>query len=256
MKWRREYGLYDVITTENVEPEAVTGKMILFGYDADCRPALYLRPSKQNTEESIKQLHLVVWFLERSVDLMGPGVENIALMVDFADRAKNPSLGQARATLNILQDHYPERLGRALITKVPFLINAFFKLILPFVDPITREKIKFNPQCIKEGLFAPDMLMREWGGDVRFEYAHEQYWPALVRMCEERKGRMWRAWKTMGAKVGSSEWEMKTMNLSHESVSKVDEPAGEGPDVEVERDLESGKISPTVHDAEVGVEVA
>ena len=51
--------------------------MVLWGYDTDNRPALYLRPSKQNTEESIRQVHFVVWALERLTELMGPGVEYV-----------------------------------------------------------------------------------------------------------------------------------------------------------------------------------
>ncbi|GBE88286.1 CRAL/TRIO domain-containing protein [Sparassis latifolia] len=209
LKWRREYGVYDLITASYVEPEAVTGKMVLFGYDIDGRPALYLRPSKQNTSESIRQLHLVVWLLERTVDLMGPGVETIALMVDFADRSRSPSFGQSHATLNILQDHYPERLGRALITNVPFLLNAFFKIITPFVDPVTRPKMRFNPQCVSEGLFEAPQLLREWGGDCVFEYEHEQYWPVLVQLCAERRAKMREGWRARGATVGVREWDIK-----------------------------------------------
>ncbi|KAI0951026.1 hypothetical protein AcW1_008179 [Taiwanofungus camphoratus] len=73
--WRREFGLYDLLTASHVEPEALTGKMVLFGYDADGRPAMYLRPSRQNTEETVRQMHFLTWLLERAVDLMGPGVE-------------------------------------------------------------------------------------------------------------------------------------------------------------------------------------
>ncbi|PCH42236.1 CRAL/TRIO domain-containing protein [Wolfiporia cocos MD-104 SS10] len=207
--WRREFGLYDLLTPEHVEPEAVTGKMVIFGYDVDGRPALYLRPSKQNTEESVRQMHFLTWMLERTVDLMGPGIENLALMVDFADRAKNPSIAQSRATVNILQNHYPERLGRALIINVPFLVNAFFKVITPFLDPVTREKMRFNPSCVREGLFSSDSLMREWGGDCAFEYKHELYWPALVRMCSERREALMQEWRKQGAKVGLREWDIK-----------------------------------------------
>lgn len=60
--------------------------------------------------------------LERCVDLMDPGIgytavsdywhvlliffcssRNLVLLINFADRAKNPSLGTARKVLNILQ---------------------------------------------------------------------------------------------------------------------------------------------------------
>lgn len=48
--------------------------------------------------------------------------------------------------LNIIQSHYPERLGLALILNVPWLLNAFYKLITPFIDPVTRTKMRFNPE--------------------------------------------------------------------------------------------------------------
>ncbi|KAH9944998.1 CRAL/TRIO domain-containing protein [Epithele typhae] len=209
LRWRREFGVYDVINTAHVEPEAVTGKMMIWGYDSDNRPALYLRPSRQNTEESIRQVHYVVWALERLTELMGPGVETLVLMVDFADRAKNPSLGQARTVLNILQTHYPERLGRALVVNIPFLVNAFMKLIIPFIDPLTRPKLRLNPNTLGEGLFAPPELIAEWGGSARVLYEHDKYWGPLVRMCAERRERMWEEWRRLGAKVGVREWDIK-----------------------------------------------
>lgn len=148
-------------------------------------------------------------------------------MINFADKAKNPSLTTARTVLNILQEHYPERLGLALVINVPFLVNAFFKIIMPFVDPITREKVKFNPDIIKDGLFVKDMVMSEWwGGDRDFEYVHEKYWNELVGMCEERTGRWRTRWEELGAKVGISEWEYKQVALVDEKDPAADQADG------------------------------
>ncbi|EEB88226.1 hypothetical protein MPER_14060, partial [Moniliophthora perniciosa FA553] len=61
LKWRREFG-------------AITGKMLMFGYDSALRPGLYMIPSRQNTSESKRQIEFVVWMLERSTELMGVGV--------------------------------------------------------------------------------------------------------------------------------------------------------------------------------------
>lgn len=134
----------------------------------------------------------------------------MTLLINYADKAKSPSLSTARAVLNILQDHYPERLGKALIIKIPFYVNAFFKLIMPFVDPVTREKIKFNPEVVKEGYFTPEMLMSgTWEGECDFEYEHEKYWPALVTLCEDRKRAWLQRWRALGATVGIEEWEYK-----------------------------------------------
>ncbi|ESK94659.1 cral trio domain protein [Moniliophthora roreri MCA 2997] len=206
LKWRREFGVYTHVTAPYVEPEAVTGKMLVFGYDSALRPSLYMIPSRQNTSESKRQIEFVVWMLERSTELMGVGVESIALLVNFADKAKNPSMGVARTVLNILQDHYPERLGKALIINVPYLVNLFFKLITPFIDPVTVEKMKFNPNPVKDGLFSPDMIMKEWwGGNQDFKYEHEKYWPKLIEICEARRTKWLDNWRKLGGTIGISE---------------------------------------------------
>ena len=55
--------------------KAVTGKQVVFGYDMLRRPALYMIPSRQNTEESPRQIQHTVWMVERALDLTGPGIE-------------------------------------------------------------------------------------------------------------------------------------------------------------------------------------
>ncbi|KAH8117999.1 CRAL/TRIO domain-containing protein [Phellopilus nigrolimitatus] len=212
LKWRREYGFYDgTLSPEHVEPEAVTGKEVLFGFDTKGRPGFYMIPSRQNTTETPRQLQYAVWMMERCIDLMGPGVESLDLLINFADRGKNPSLSTARTMLHIIQAHYPERLGLALIINVPMLVNAFFKLIMPFVDPVTRAKVKFNPRVVDDGFFSKDQLMKEWwDGDRDFVYDHAKYWPALVTMSDERRRRQLQRWRELGAKVGLKEWDMKT----------------------------------------------
>ena len=115
LKWRREYGLYDKLTAELVEPEvspslynqtdrsnqsllqAVTGKQVLFGFDAKRRPALYLLPSKQNTTEAEGQIQFTVWMLERSIDMMGIGVECVPLE-SFTSLSNHPFLKKNQNT--------------------------------------------------------------------------------------------------------------------------------------------------------------
>jgi hypothetical protein len=116
LTWRREYGL-EKLTPDYISIENETGKQVILGYDVNARPCLYLLPSNQNTEKSDRQVEHLVFMLERVIDLMGPDQETLALIVNFNETksGQNASLGQARETLNILQNHYPERLGRALV---------------------------------------------------------------------------------------------------------------------------------------------
>lgn len=53
--------------------------------------------------------------LERTIDLMGAGQETLALLINYKEAMNGPKTGQARQVLNILQSHYPERLGKALV---------------------------------------------------------------------------------------------------------------------------------------------
>ena len=59
------------------------------------------------------------------------------------NRKNQPPWKVSLQTLQIVQNHYPERLGRAVNFKPPFLFELFWKAIRPFVDPVTREKLVF-----------------------------------------------------------------------------------------------------------------
>ena len=115
--WRREYGV-EKHTADYISIENETGKQLIVGYDIHARPCHYMNPSKQNTPHSDRQIQHLVFMLERVVDMMVPGQETLTLLINFADTkaGQGASIGQGKQTLSILQNHYPERLGRALVT--------------------------------------------------------------------------------------------------------------------------------------------
>jgi len=69
----------------------------------------------------------------------------MAWLLDYVgyNRSNQPPWKVSLSTLSIVQNHYPERLGRAVNFKPPFLFEIFWKAIRPFVDPVTREKLVF-----------------------------------------------------------------------------------------------------------------
>ncbi|KAJ9665713.1 Phosphatidylinositol transfer protein (PITP) [Coniosporium apollinis] len=214
LTWRREYGLYASLPNHTQAPEYIsveneTGKQVVLGFDNDARPCLYLNPGKQNTAKSDRQLQHLVFMLERVVDLMPPGQETMALLINFKESSSgsNPSVGQGKATLAILQGHYPERLGRALISDLPWYVTTFFKLISPFIDPITKSKMKFNEPLDRH--VPSSQLWSHYGGKADFEYDHALYWPALVKMCEERRAAQRARWESRGKVVGESEFYLR-----------------------------------------------
>ena len=160
--------------------------------------------------------------LERCIDLLPPGQETLALLVNFKESRKGEgaTVAQARQTLNILQNHYPERLGKACVKDVPWLVWGFFKIITPFIDPTTKEKLKFDEDLTK--IVPPAQLLKKFGGDVDFEYDHEKYWPALNSLAEARRKEMRERWEAGGNRVGESE---EFLRGRGESVSVKDEKA-------------------------------
>lgn len=131
LAWRRGY-IGDKLTADYISVENETGKQILLGYDVEGRPCLYLLPSRQNTEKSPRQIEHLVFMLEKVIDLMPAGQENLALVVNFNETksGQNATISQAKQTLDILQNYYPERLGRALVINGGFIVSFSFTLAL------------------------------------------------------------------------------------------------------------------------------
>lgn len=206
--WRRKFGVYDKLTPEHISPENETGKQIILGYDNEGRPCQYLNPGRQNTEASHRQVEHLVFMVERLLTLLPPGQESLALLINFKSGSGRsntaPPMWQAKEILNILQTHYPERLGRALIINMPFLVVGFFKIIKPLLDPVTKEKLKFNEDM--KAYVPAEQLWKEFStGELNFEYDHEVYWPALIKITDERKAEQKKRWALGGSVIGESE---------------------------------------------------
>jgi hypothetical protein len=82
-------------------------------------------------------------------------------------------------------------------------VTAFLKLVGPFIDPITKTKIRYNEPLTDHVPAA--QLMKNAGGECEFEYDHAAYWPALDALAtarrKERRGR----WEKAGKHIGESE---------------------------------------------------
>ncbi|KAG0298383.1 hypothetical protein BGZ96_000097 [Linnemannia gamsii] len=144
MLWRDSYGP-NRPDKDALWIETAVGKLYVSGFDMESRPLLYMKPRLENTAASPSQIRHVVYHLEIALALMPEGVENLCIIIDFAGSSmtKNPGVAVAREIINVLGSHYPERLGKAYIIHAPWFFFPFFKLISPFIDPVTKAKINF-----------------------------------------------------------------------------------------------------------------
>ena len=83
------------------------------------------------------------------------------------------------------------------------MIWGFFKLITPFIDPLTRDKLKFNEDMAQHVPVA--QLLKENGGEVEFEYDHSVYWPALNELATKKKNEYRARWEAAGKHIGEGE---------------------------------------------------
>ncbi|KAG0263365.1 hypothetical protein BG011_008886 [Mortierella polycephala] len=142
--WRDQYKP-DVPDKEMLWTETVPGKLYVSGFDMESRPLLYMKPRLENTAASPAQIRHVVYHLEVALALMPEGTQNLCIIIDFAGSSmtKNPGVAVAREIIHVLGSHYPERLGKAYIIHAPWFFFPFYKLISPFIDPVTKDKINF-----------------------------------------------------------------------------------------------------------------
>ncbi|KAF9349638.1 hypothetical protein BGX26_012099 [Mortierella sp. AD094] len=144
LQWRESYKPM-VPDKESLWTELTPGKMFVSGFDKTSRPLLYMKPRLENTTASPNQIRHVVFHLEVAIALMSKGVQSLCIIIDFEDvsMTKSPGAGIAREILNVLGSHYPERLGKGYIIHAPWFFWPFYKMISPFMDPVTRDKINF-----------------------------------------------------------------------------------------------------------------
>ena len=85
-----------------------------------------MKPRNENSKDSDRQIKHVVFNLERGIRLMPPQVEKVSIVVDFKGSSitSNPSASTCKKFIDILANHYPERLG------VAFFVNCKVYLAL------------------------------------------------------------------------------------------------------------------------------
>ncbi|KAJ2723351.1 hypothetical protein GGI07_002704 [Coemansia sp. Benny D115] len=181
-----------------VEVENRTGKMYFNGFDRFSRPVIYMYNHRQNTKEADNQIRWVVYTLEMCIRHMVPGVEKVTLAIDATHWgfSNSVSVGTAKKFLDVLSNHYPERLGKAVVFSPPRFFVGFYNLVSPFIDPVTKAKVAFvdaaktqdqpqednggsSPWINIQDCFDPAELEKDCYGQSAFQYDHPTYWKAI-----------------------------------------------------------------------------
>lgn len=86
----------------------------------------------QNTASIDNQMRHLVYLIENAILNLPDDQEQMAWLIDFTGWTLSTSvpIRSARETVNILQNHYPERLAIAFLYNPPRIFEAFWKVLV------------------------------------------------------------------------------------------------------------------------------
>ncbi|KAI9113091.1 hypothetical protein K1719_015616 [Acacia pycnantha] len=150
-----------------------------------------------------------VHLLENAVLNFKQGQDQMAWLIDFTGWSlTNMSIRLAREFLNILQNHYPDRVAIAFLYNPPRAFETFLKIIKYVLDNKTLEKAKFVYPKEKESIdlmksyFDEENLPIEFGGKATLKYNHEEY-SRLMTQDDLKSAAFWGADDSQSSHVGA-----------------------------------------------------
>nr|DAD40289.1 TPA_asm: hypothetical protein HUJ06_014612 [Nelumbo nucifera] len=145
----------------------------------------------QNTKSTKGQIRYLVYCMENAILNLPPEQEQMIWLIDFHGfNMSSISVKVTRETAHVLQDHYPERLGVAILYNPPKIFESFWTLVKPFLELKTYRKVKFvysddlNSKKIMGDLFDMDKLETAFGGNSQLGFNFNDY---AERMREDDK---------------------------------------------------------------------
>ncbi|XP_057794592.1 uncharacterized protein LOC131010906 [Salvia miltiorrhiza] len=200
LKWRLEY-MPEEIRWGDVAAEAETGKIYRSSYkDKQGRPVLVMRPRCQNTKSIKGQIKYLVYCMENAILKLSEEEEQeqMVWLIDFHGFSlSNVSIKVTKETAHVLQDHYPERLGVAILYDPPKIFEPFWKMAKPFLEPKTANKVKFvysddpNTSKIMDELFDMEKVESAFGGKDGEDFDVNKY-ATRMRKDDEKLPFVWR----------------------------------------------------------------
>eukprot|EP00249_Psilotum_nudum_P010126 c22347_g1_i2 orf=310-1059(+) len=173
LKWRRSFVPFGYIPENEILNELKQKKIFLQGCDKKgCPVGLILAARhnafKRNMEEFKR---FVVYNFDKAIASVSSKEGKFVIIADLEGWSyKNADVRGYLAILGILQDHYPERLEKLFMLHVPYMFWGIWKLVYPFIDKVTREKIIFvEDACLHDTLLKEidkDQLPDIYGGKL------------------------------------------------------------------------------------------
>ncbi|KAF8378066.1 hypothetical protein HHK36_029400 [Tetracentron sinense] len=146
LKWRRAFVPDGSISVSEIPNELAQKKMFLQGLNKKGQPIAVVFGARHfHTKGSLEEFkRFVVYILDKISARMPAGQEKFVSIADLKGWGySNCDVRGYLGALSILQDYYPERLGKLYIVHVPYIFMTAWKIVYPFIDSNTKKKIIF-----------------------------------------------------------------------------------------------------------------
>ncbi|CAN6585670.1 unnamed protein product [Malus baccata var. baccata] len=130
LKWRRDFVRKGSISASEIPNQIAQNTMFLQGSDKNGYPIAVILGYRR-FQDSLKEFKRFVVY----------GLDKICAKEVFL--YSNSDLRGYLGALSILQDYYPERLGKMYIVHAPLIFMMVWKIVYPFIDNKTKKKILF-----------------------------------------------------------------------------------------------------------------
>uniref|UniRef100_A0A453MIA9 CRAL-TRIO domain-containing protein n=2 Tax=Aegilops tauschii TaxID=37682 RepID=A0A453MIA9_AEGTS len=170
LTWKRVAKPHGSISDDEVRNEIAKDRVRMQGFDRLNRPMAYLYgarhfPAHHDLGEFKRY---VAYVLDKICTRLPVGQEKFAAVIDMKGWGyANCDLRGYVAALEIMQGHYPERLGRVFLIHVPYMFMAAWKMVYPFIDDRTRKKFVFvankDLKSTLQGAIDESQLPEEYG---------------------------------------------------------------------------------------------
>jgi hypothetical protein len=124
---------------------------VVRGHDKEDRAIFFAFPRKtarksDNGSEEDAFVDSILYTIERAVacsEFVSVGRQDQIVCVVNTKGGSCPSFKTLQAAIGVMQRFYPARLKHCFVLHAPYLVTALFKMLKPFMDPITASKFVF-----------------------------------------------------------------------------------------------------------------
>ncbi|KXZ55372.1 hypothetical protein GPECTOR_3g50 [Gonium pectorale] len=145
--WRAKTVPRGRIYEDEIQLDLEQNKVFFPGCDKQGRPLMVVLVSRHVMRDPESSRRSVIYGLDCGMllGMRNPGWDGKLCSVINLQGLKvaNFDFATSRHIFDLLQNHYPERLHKVWLLDAPTIFYKLWKILLPFIDPVTREKISF-----------------------------------------------------------------------------------------------------------------